>query len=88
MTTPRSSQFALHADDQAVLEAADKFARKMLAPLSGRMDNEEWWPPEAFPQIGAAGFMGAAHGFDGPVIGAAQATERIVGFTRRAIQAE
>jgi isovaleryl-CoA dehydrogenase len=23
------------------------------------MDNEEWWPPEAFPQIGAAGFMGA-----------------------------
>ena len=59
MTTPRSSQFALHADDQAVLEAADKFARKMLAPLSGRMDNEEWWPPEAFPQIGAAGFMGA-----------------------------
>jgi len=59
MTTPRSSQFALHAEDQAVLEAADKFARKVLAPLSGRMDNEEWWPPEAFPQIGAAGFMGA-----------------------------
>jgi isovaleryl-CoA dehydrogenase len=59
MTTPRSSQFALHAEDQAVLEAADKFGRKVLAPLSGRMDNEEWWPPEAFPQIGAAGFMGA-----------------------------
>jgi len=59
MTTPRSSQFALHADDQAVLDAADKFARKVLAPLSGRMDNEEWWPPEAFSQIGAAGFMGA-----------------------------
>ena len=59
MSTPRSSQFALHADDQAVLDAADKFARKVLAPLSGRMDNEEWWPPEAFSQIGAAGFMGA-----------------------------
>ncbi len=59
MTTPRSSQFALHAEDQAVLEAADKFARKVLAPLSGRMDNEEWWPPEAFSQIGAAGFVGA-----------------------------
>jgi isovaleryl-CoA dehydrogenase len=59
MTTPRSSQFALHAEDQAVLDAADKFARKVLAPLSGRMDDEEWWPPEAFPQIGAAGFMGA-----------------------------
>jgi isovaleryl-CoA dehydrogenase len=59
MTTPRSSQFALHAEDQAVLEAADKFARKVLAPLSRRMDDEEWWPPEAFPQIGAAGFMGA-----------------------------
>jgi isovaleryl-CoA dehydrogenase len=59
MTIPRSSQFALHADDQAVLDAADKFARKVLAPLSGRMDNDEWWPPEAFAQIGAAGFMGA-----------------------------
>jgi isovaleryl-CoA dehydrogenase len=30
----------------------------VLAPLSRRMDDEEWWPPEAFPQIGAAGFMG------------------------------
>ena len=59
MITPRSSQFALHAEDQAVLDAADKFARKVLAPLSGRMDDEEWWPPEAFSQIGAAGFMGA-----------------------------
>jgi isovaleryl-CoA dehydrogenase len=59
MTIPRSSQFALHADDQAVLDAADKFARTVLAPLSGRMDNDEWWPPEAFAQIGAAGFMGA-----------------------------
>ncbi|MDO9402007.1 MAG: acyl-CoA dehydrogenase family protein [Polaromonas sp.] len=51
--------FALSADDRAVLEAADKFARKEFTPLSRRMDDEEWWPPEIFKKIGAAGFMGA-----------------------------
>ncbi len=59
MAQTRSTRFALNADDEAVLEAADKFARKELAPLSRRMDDEEWWPPEAFARIGAAGFMGA-----------------------------
>ncbi len=51
--------FALSADDRAVLEAADKFARKEFTPLSRRMDDEEWWPPDIFKKIGAAGFMGA-----------------------------
>ena len=59
MAQTRSTRFALNADDEAVLEAADKFARTELAPLSRRMDDEEWWPPEAFARIGAAGFMGA-----------------------------
>jgi isovaleryl-CoA dehydrogenase len=55
----RGASCGLTDDDRAVLEAADRFARKELAPLSRRMDDEEWWPPEAFAQIGAAGFMGA-----------------------------
>lgn len=59
MAQTGSTRFALNADDESVLEAADKFARKELAPLSRRMDDEEWWPPEAFARIGAAGFMGA-----------------------------
>ena len=52
MAQTRSAHFALSTDDAAVLEAADRFARKELAPLSRRMDDEEWWPPEAFPKIG------------------------------------
>lgn len=59
MTLNRSQSFGLTPDDRAVLEAADKFARKEFPPLSRRMDDEEWWPPEIFPKIGAAGFMGA-----------------------------
>jgi isovaleryl-CoA dehydrogenase len=59
MANPRQFSFALSTDDRAVLDAADRFARKELAPLSRRMDDEEWWPPQAFARIGAAGFMGA-----------------------------
>ena len=55
----RGASCGLTDDDRAVLEAADRFARKELAPLSRRMDDDEWWPPEAFAKIGAAGFMGA-----------------------------
>ncbi|MDP3820424.1 MAG: acyl-CoA dehydrogenase family protein [Burkholderiales bacterium] len=57
MAAPRS--FTLSADDRAVLEAADKFARKEFVPLARRMDDEEWWPPDIFQKIGTAGFMGA-----------------------------
>ena len=64
MVAPRS--FVLSADDRAVLDAADKFARKEFVPLARRMDDEEWWPPDIFQKIGAVGFMGvtvpAEHG--------------------------
>ena len=59
MSASRPASFGLTPDDHAVLEAADKFARKEFPPLARRMDDEEWWPPEIFPKIGAAGFMGA-----------------------------
>ncbi|MDP1693620.1 MAG: acyl-CoA dehydrogenase family protein [Burkholderiaceae bacterium] len=58
MAVTRLTRFALSADDEAVLEAADRFARKGPAPLSRRIDDEECWPPEAFGRIGAAGFLG------------------------------
>ena len=59
MSSSRAHSFGLTPDDHAVLDAADKFARKEFQPLSRRMDDEEWWPPEIFAKIGAAGFMGA-----------------------------
>lgn len=51
-------RFDLDEEQKAVLATADAFARKELAPYASRMDEEEWWPPEAFPKIGGAGFFG------------------------------
>jgi isovaleryl-CoA dehydrogenase len=48
----------LSDDEVQVLDQADRFARAELYPLSKRMDDEEWWPPEAFPKIGANGYFG------------------------------
>ena len=48
----------LSDDEQAVLDQADRFARQELHPLARRMDDEEWWPPEAFAKIGATGYFG------------------------------
>ena len=41
-----------------MLDAADRFARQELYPLSRRMDDEEWWPPQVFPLIGRTGYLG------------------------------
>lgn len=51
--------FGLDEEQGAILDQADRFARAELYPLSQRMDDEEWWPQEAFQQIGANGFLGA-----------------------------
>ncbi|MCX7073053.1 MAG: acyl-CoA dehydrogenase family protein [Gammaproteobacteria bacterium] len=48
----------LSNDEQAILDGADRFAREALYPLAQRMDNEEWWPAEAFPLIGDTGYFG------------------------------
>ncbi|MES2401221.1 MAG: acyl-CoA dehydrogenase family protein [Pseudomonadota bacterium] len=48
----------LSNDEQGMLDEADRFARKELYPLSQRMDNEEWWPEDAFNVIGKTGYFG------------------------------
>ena len=48
----------LSNDEQAMLDEADRFARQELYPLSQRMDNEEWWPDQAFALIGKTGYFG------------------------------
>ncbi len=55
---PVGTGFDLGADQREILEQADRFARAELYPLAQRMDDEEWWPEEAFPKIGDAGFFG------------------------------
>ena len=40
-----ATAYALTPEQEATLELADKFGRVELAPLSRKMDDEEWWPP-------------------------------------------
>ena len=50
--------FDLNAEDRLILDEADRFARDKLYPLSQRMDDEEWWPEDLFPMLGAHGQLG------------------------------
>src|SRR6202165_1308701 len=54
----RAPIFGLDEEQQAILDQADRFARKELYPLCERMDRDEWWPETAFPKIGDNGFFG------------------------------
>src|SRR5258707_14718280 len=54
----RAPNFDLDEEQQAILDQADRFARKELYPLCERMDRDEWWPETAFPKIGDNGFFG------------------------------
>jgi isovaleryl-CoA dehydrogenase len=53
-----SLAFDLTADQREILDQADRFGRRELYPLAERMDAEEYWPADAFPRIGEAGFFG------------------------------
>jgi isovaleryl-CoA dehydrogenase len=48
----------LSADEQGILDQADRFAQNELYPLAQRMDEEEWWPDHIFPVIGDTGYFG------------------------------
>lgn len=54
----RISAFDLTSDQHEVLDLASRFARDELLPLQPRMDDEEWWPPEAMPALAGMGFLG------------------------------
>jgi isovaleryl-CoA dehydrogenase len=53
-----SAGFRLNDDQQAILDAADQYAREQLHPLAQRMDDEEWWPDAEFRALGKAGYLG------------------------------
>lgn len=48
----------LSNDEQEILDNADRFAQAEMYPLAQKMDDEEWWPKEIFPKIGATGYFG------------------------------
>ena len=52
------TSYDLTDEQRGVLEAADRYARERLHPLSARMDEEEWWPDDAFRALGRDGYLG------------------------------
>ena len=41
--------FRLTPEQEEILDQADRFAENELWPLQQKMDDEEWWPPQAMP---------------------------------------
>ncbi|MDO9526833.1 MAG: acyl-CoA dehydrogenase family protein [Gemmobacter sp.] len=58
MLANATTSFSLTADQQQILDQADRFAKAEMYPLSDRMDAEEWWPDHIFPRIGEMGMFG------------------------------
>ena len=50
--------FALGEDHQYIVEQVERFAKDRFWPLQQRMDDDEWWPEDAFPALGEAGYLG------------------------------
>lgn len=53
-----ASAFALSPEQQEILDTASDFAKDRFWPLQQKMDDDEWWPPEAMPELGRMGFLG------------------------------
>ena len=56
--SPSAINFELSPDQNEILEQADRYSRNELYPLAEKMDLEEWWPDQVFPQLGEMGYLG------------------------------
>jgi isovaleryl-CoA dehydrogenase len=52
------SAFDLTPDQREILDLASRFSQDELLPLQPKMDDEEWWPPQAMPRLAEMGFLG------------------------------
>ncbi len=52
------NRYELTEDQRRTLDLANEFARKELAPLARKMDDDELWPEGLFRRLGAAGYLG------------------------------
>jgi isovaleryl-CoA dehydrogenase len=50
--------FRLSEEQEEILSTSDRFAQAEFWPLQQRMDDEEWWPPQAMPALARMGFLG------------------------------
>ncbi len=53
-----TTQFELTAEQGEVYHQAYRFAKAKLAPLLQRMDDDDWYPEELMPMLGAEGYLG------------------------------
>ncbi len=52
------AQFALNDQQLEICDSASKFFIAELFPLQQRMDDEDWWPAEAFRKVAQMGYLG------------------------------
>jgi isovaleryl-CoA dehydrogenase len=50
--------FRLSGEQEEILTTSDRFAQAEFWSLQQRMDDEEWWPPQAMPALARMGFLG------------------------------
>jgi isovaleryl-CoA dehydrogenase len=55
---PRSFNFALGDTADMLRDTVASFASDQIAPLAGRIDREDWFPRELWPEMGALGLHG------------------------------
>ena len=58
MSMPDLQSFGFEADYQAIYDLAYRYARDELYDLCERMDNEDWFPEEAFRAVAEQGLLG------------------------------
>ena len=58
LNSAAANGFRLSPEQQEILDSADRFAAAELYPLQQKMDEEEWWPPQAMPALARMGFLG------------------------------
>ncbi len=54
----RPVSFELNDEQVALRDAAERYFMDTLAPLSQKMDDEEWWPAEVWPRMAQMGYLG------------------------------
>ncbi len=73
----------------AIVQQVERYARDVLYPLAPRMDAEEWWPDEAFRELGALGLFGIEvspeYGGLGLDMGTSAAITRVLGKWNHAL---
>src|SRR4051812_26984567 len=57
MTIP-AMDFALGEMADAIRETTERFAADRIAPLAARIDAEDWFPRDLWPEMGALGLHG------------------------------